>query len=219
MHKKFLWFESGLWFERKLSTSFFSFLPRFRLWRLSFITLFIFPHQPLFPFSRRVHLGHLFLQSKTRKYLLWGNFMKHKIFSRDILAFQLSFLRNVVIYKCTLFLTKHFRQNALTQFWLRKWVSVYYKKTFEVRLNYPIFFLVIPYRFDHLCRLYLKKIRVKKRSLMWKKIYEISRDGKFHLGTIWNSASWDTFIPSRQEQLYFETDFPHWISCVPFFEP
>ena len=134
---------------------------RFRLWRLSFITLFISSHQPLFPFSRRVHLGHLFLQSKTRKYVLWGNFMKHKIFSRDILTFQLSLRRTVVVYKRTLFLTIHCWQNVLTQLWLLKWFSVNYKKTFKVRLNYPIFFLVIPYRFDHLCRLCLKKTKVK----------------------------------------------------------
>ena len=134
---------------------------RFRLWRLSFITLFISSHQPLFPFSRRVHLGHLFLQSKTRKYVLWGNFMKHKIFSRDILTFQLSLRRTVVVYKRTLFLTIHCWQSVLTQLWLLKWLSVYYKKTFKVRLNYPIFFLVIPYRFDHLCRLCLKKTKVK----------------------------------------------------------
>ena len=59
----------------------------------------------------------------------------------------------------------------------------------------------------------------------WKKIvnvkekYEITRNSKFHLGTISNSASCDTFIPSRQEQLSFKTDFPHWTCCVPFFEP
>ena len=37
-------------------------------------------HQPLFPFSRRVHRGHLFLQSKTRKFLL--NIRWYFIFER-----------------------------------------------------------------------------------------------------------------------------------------
>ena len=88
--------------EHSLHLSFLFF--RFGLWRLSFISLFISLHQPLFPFSRRVHRGHLFLQSKTRKYLLWVTFMKNRIFSRDILAFQLSLWRYLAVYKRTLFL-------------------------------------------------------------------------------------------------------------------
>ena len=53
--------------EHSLRFSFLFF--RFRLWRFLFISMFTSLQQPLFPFSRRVHHGHLFLQSKTRKFL------------------------------------------------------------------------------------------------------------------------------------------------------
>ena len=182
---------------------------RFRLWRLSFITLFISSHQPLFPFSRRVHRGHLFLQSKTRKYVLWGNFMKHKIFSRDILTFQLSLRRTVVVYKRTLFLTIHCRQNVLTQLWLLKWFSVYYKKK---PLKCDLTIQYFSWLFHTVLTISAVSAWKKQR---WKMVvnvkekYEISRNSKYD----------DTFIPSRQEQLSFKTDFPHLICCVSFFEP
>ena len=136
--KIYIWFNSNavIYFRtnkiplvwKRFVIHLFFLLFRFRLWRLSFIALIISSHQPLFPLSRRVHLGHLFLQSKTRKYVLWGNFMKHKIFSRDILTFQLSFRRTVVVCKRTLFLSIRCWQNVLTQLWLLKWFIVYDKK-------------------------------------------------------------------------------------------
>ena len=56
---------------------------RFRLWCLSFNTLFISSHQPLFLSSRRVHRGHLFLQSKTKKIFAVREFHEAKdIFER-----------------------------------------------------------------------------------------------------------------------------------------
>ena len=134
----------------------------------SFLSSYL--HTNLYSHFPVASIAAFFPSIKDKK--IWVTFMKHKIFSRDILAFQLSFWRYLAVYKRTLFLTMHCWQNALTQLWLLKWFSVYYKKNFKVRLNYPIFFSVIPYRFDHLCRLSLKR-QAWKRVVNVKEKYEI----------------------------------------------
>ena len=165
------------WFViwKKIIFIFLSFFFRFGLWRFSFISLFVSSHQPLSLFSRRVHRGHLFLQSKTRKCLLWVTFMKHKIFSRDILTFQLSFWRYLQAHSV---LNNELLAERLTQLWLLKWFSVYYKKPLKSDLT-------IQY-FTRLFRTVLTISAVStwknkgEKVVNVKEKYEILRNSKFH---------------------------------------